>query len=272
MVGQTPTPYPRGYTLLASAPWLGSKTSPRSPLSAGSPCPLRSASGLAFCKPQPGTMPPTDTAGSRNQSQTARLINTQHRGQREPPAPRSVVHSAAGDEQNPKSCSTRCRLPSLLPPSRRATCKKAPVEPLLQHHDPWGRTALQGRRAGGPAAVINALQQHADTRRLGSGARCTPAGMLLGEMGPGGMHPREEGWLLLLPISPPPARCRAEDKIRLPTPFCSRAVQKAAGSCREPAYLACRRESRAEALSCATARRASSGPTLPARSGELGLC
>lgn len=116
-------------------------------------------------------------------------------------------------------------------------CPRAGEHPAKRHrwgppprrHDPRGRTALQGERARGTAGVINALRQHTGTRRLGSGARCTPAGMLLGEIGPVGTPPREQGWLLLLPISPPPARCRAEDKNPPPHPLLQ---QSSAEGCR----------------------------------------
>lgn len=45
---------------------------------------------------------------------------------------------------------------------------------------------------------------------------------------------------------PPSACCCAGRRELPPHPLCSRAVQKAAGSCREPACLACRRERRAK--------------------------
>lgn len=105
-----------------------------------------------------------------------------------------------------------------------------------QQRDAWGCTSLQGERARGKAAAVNMLQQ------LGSGARCAQAGIVLGENGPAGTCPREEGSVLLLPTSPPSAYCCARRRKPSPHPLCSRAVQKAAGSCRETACLACRRE------------------------------
>lgn len=54
--------------------------------------------------------------------------------------------------------------------------------------------------------------------------------------------PRDGGLCPAVLHLPPSACCCAGRREPSPHPLCSRAVQKAAGSCREPACLACRRE------------------------------
>lgn len=91
------------------------------------------------------------------------------------------------------------------------------------------------------------------TRANGNSGRALAAqelGSFWGENGPTATCPREQGSVLLLSTSPPSACCCARRRKPSPHPLCSRAVQKAAGSCRETACLACRRERGAKAVSC----------------------
>lgn len=145
----------------------------------------------------------------------------------------------------------------------RICCSRSSKEPASVNPNPGQHRSQTGRRNKGrqkatgwaenDAWACTSLQEakqllltHCSSSHARSNSHCARAGVVFG----GEQSPRNvsEGARLHPAAFPPPRRGLGAEK-PVPHPLCSSAVQKAAGSCREPACLACRRERRAKAPS-----------------------